>query len=96
MLSKKNKESLLGIKIWIKYIFINFQQNLNTTLNHYLLQQNHSFDWEKTRILDKESNYSKRIISEMINIKKQKNGINLNKDTESLDAAYFDIIKKIK
>jgi len=43
-------------------------------------------------ILDVERNF-KRIVSEMINIKYQKNGINLQTDTESLDHAYFFCLK---
>jgi len=41
------------------------------------LQFKHDFDWEGVEILDVERNFSKRLISEMINIKSQKNGINL-------------------
>jgi len=39
-------------------------------------------------ILDVERNFNKRLISEMINIKCQKNGINLQTDTKALDHAY--------
>jgi len=47
------------------------------------------FDWEGVEILDVERNFNKRLISEIINIKCQKNDINLQTDTESLDCAYF-------
>jgi len=40
-------------------------------------------------ILDVERNFNKRLISEMINIKSQKNGINLQTDIEILDRAHF-------
>jgi len=33
-----------------------------------------------------------KLISKMIHIKKQKNGLNLNSDTELLDESYFDIL----
>jgi len=46
------------------------------------LKFNHNFDWNNVKILDFESNYQKRLISEMIHIKSQKNGINLNEDTD--------------
>jgi len=36
-----------------------------------------------------ERNFNKPLISEMINIKCQKNGINLKTDIEALDRAYF-------
>jgi len=35
-------------------------------------------------------------MSEMIYIKEQRNGINLNNDTELLDDAYFDILDKLR
>jgi len=59
------------------------------------LHKNHDFDWERVEILDVERNFNKRIVSEMINthIKCQKNGINLQTDTDSLDRAYFSCLK---
>jgi len=47
------------------------------------------------KILDIEHNYNKRLITEMIYIKEQKNGINCKKDTEILNGSYFDILKEI-
>jgi len=35
------------------------------------------------------------LISEMIHIKEQKNGLKLNKDTEMLDLSYFNILDKL-
>jgi len=57
-------------------------------ITEHRLQYNHDFDWEGVEILDVERNFNKRIISEMINIKCQKTGINLQTDTEALDRAY--------
>jgi len=37
----------------------------------------HDFDWENPKILDIAKHYQKRLMSEMINIKAQKNAINL-------------------
>lgn len=37
----------------------------------------HMFDWSSVKILDQETNYKKRLISEMTHIKVQKIGINL-------------------
>jgi len=45
-------------------------------------------DWENVKILDFESKYHKRLISE-IRIKEQKNGLKLNKNTELLDLFYL-------
>jgi len=49
----------------------------------------HTFDWNNVRIMDSESNYNKRLVSEMLHIKEQRNGINLQKDTELLDESHF-------
>jgi len=50
--------------------------NHSVIINHRL-QFNHDFDWDNPKILDKEKYYYKRLISEMINIKLQKNTLNL-------------------
>jgi len=44
-------------------------------------------------ILDEEIHYNKRIISEMVHIKKQSYSLNLQRNTDSLDSIYFDIIR---
>jgi len=41
------------------------------------MQLNHDFDWNNIQILNEEPCYYKRLISEMINIKKQSNSLNL-------------------
>jgi len=51
----------------------------------------HEFDWDNVKILDVESNYNKRFISEMIYIKKQKHGLNAQTDTALLDPIYNDL-----
>jgi len=40
------------------------------------LGKNHTFDWLNVKILDFESNYFKRLVSEMIYIKTKSNGLN--------------------
>jgi len=45
--------------------------------------------------MDRESNFYKRIVSEMIHIKEQKSGLNLNSDTELFDASYFDVLNEL-
>jgi len=58
-------------------------RNMSThSVTEHRLQFNHDFDWEDVEILDMERNFNKRLISEMINIKCQKNGINLKTDIE--------------
>jgi len=55
------------------------------------LEFSHDFDRDNVEILDEEIHFNKRIISEMIYIKKQSYGLNLQHDTNSLDFIYFDI-----
>jgi len=68
---------------------INRKTSSLSVITEHRLHHGHDFEWENVRVLDVERNYKKRLISEMINIKEQKNGINLQTDTESLDRAYF-------
>jgi len=63
---------------------------LQSVITEHRLQFNHDVDWEDVKILDSERFLGKRLVSEMMFIKKQKNDINLQSDTEHLDDAYFD------
>ena len=47
-------------------------------------------------ILDEKRYFNKRLISEIIDIKRQTNGLNLQKDIDSLDRTYNDILNKCK
>jgi len=64
-------------------------------ISEHILNYNYSFDWEKVEILDRESNYYKRLIYEMLHIKEQKNGINSQKDTEFLEEFYYCLLNNI-
>jgi len=68
----------------------------NTTqtsvITEHQLKHLHDFDWENVEILDEEVHFNKRLISEMIFIKKQSKGLNLQRDIELLDPIYSDII----
>lgn len=55
----------------------------------------HDFDWDHVEILDKETNYSKRLISEMLHIKEQHNSINRQTDTELLPITYLPTLNKL-
>lgn len=61
-------------------------------INEHMREYNHKFNFENTKILDKENNWHKRLISEMINIKLQDNAINIKEDTQNLNAYYNQII----
>jgi len=56
---------------WYFFLFIMVSQ----------VYMGHQFDWENVKILDEEMNYNKRLISEMIFIKRQKHGLNAQMDT---------------
>jgi len=55
---------------------------------------NHEFDWNNVKVLDEETNYKKRLISEMIHIKKQKCGLNSKNDTDLLDPLYHELVQQ--
>jgi len=55
----------------------------------------HEFNWDNPEILDKEKYYYRRLISEMINIKLQKNALNMQSDIELLQQTYVEILNKI-
>ncbi|KYN09443.1 hypothetical protein ALC57_18450, partial [Trachymyrmex cornetzi] len=63
-----------------------------SVLTNHMLDFNHSFDWKNVRVMDTESHYNKRLISEMLFIKKQYNDINTQKDTEKLSKTYFCLL----
>jgi len=42
--------------------------------------EHNDFIWEKVEMLDMESHYNKRIVSEIIHIKKQRYGLNKQSD----------------
>jgi len=67
----------------------------HTVVSEHIVNFNHAFDWENVQILDHEHNYYKRLISEMIHIKEQKNGLNCINDTDNLDDCYFDILNTL-
>lgn len=63
-----------------------------SVVTEHMLQFNHKFDWDNVEILDVESNYHKRLVSEMLHIKSQNYSINLQKDSEHLNKIYLEII----
>jgi len=64
----------------------------HSVITEHILKLKHKFDWENVKILDTKSNYNKRLISEMLHIKEQTNGINSQKDTEFLDESYYCLL----
>jgi len=74
---------------------INRNTRKHSVITEYRLDKNHEFDWDNPEILDKERYYYKRLISEMINIKSQRNALNMQPDTELLQQIYIEILNKI-
>lgn len=68
----------------------------NSVLARHQIEHNHNFNWNDIEILDIESNFHKRITSEMLHIKSHKNTLNLMTDTESLDNIYIPVFDKIE
>jgi len=64
-----------------------------SVITDHRLKFGHEFDWDNVQILDSESNYNKRLISEMIYIKKQNRDRNLNAQTDTalLNPIYNDL-----
>jgi len=71
---------------------INKKTGTHSVISLHQLENNHTFDWENVKILDKEHFYYNRITSEMIHIKKQINGINKQNDTEQFPDIYLPLI----
>lgn len=74
---------------------INKRSGSPSVVSSHRINLDHDFDWNNVEILDRESSYSKRLISEMIHIKKQPNGLNKQQDTESFPDSYIPILNLI-
>lgn len=71
------------------------QESINGCFNQWYLkinhrlEHNHEFNWNNIRVSDREPFYYKKLIFKMINIKKQKEDVNLQTDTKNLDETYI-------
>jgi len=68
--------------------------NFLSVISRHKLDHDHTIDWRNANILDSEQSYYKRMISEMIHIKRQENGLNKQSDTERFPEIYLPIIEK--
>jgi len=71
---------------------VNKKNGFLSVISNHRLERNHEMNWNEIRILDTESSYSKRLVSEMIFVKKQPNGFNKQSGTDLLSEAYLPII----
>ena len=62
-------------------------------ITEHRVNHNHNFNWKDVKILDKEPSYNKRLISEMIYLKRQKISLNRQNDIESLSDSYQNILQ---
>jgi len=69
---------------------------LHSVIIEHRLNFSHDFDWNNVEILDKEKYLTRRLISEMIHIKRQNNGLNLHSDTECLNDGIISILNKLQ
>ena len=51
-------------------------------------EQDHEFDWDNVKILDRETNFYKLCISEMLHIKSTEHTLNSQNDTQKLNHKY--------
>jgi len=66
-----------------------------SVVSNHRIKHNHDMKWSEAIILDKESSYIKRTVSEMIFIKRQYNGLNKQSDTDLLSDVYLPIIESL-
>jgi len=68
--------------------------SLDEVISEHRLLLGHEFYWDHVEILDEELYLGKRLVSEMLHIKKQTYNLNSQTDTEGLHETYFPIINK--
>lgn len=67
----------------------------HSVITDHRISSNHDFDWDNVSVLDNEPWLRKRLISEILHIKRQKNGLNLQTDTEGLPDMYIPVLEKL-
>lgn len=63
-----------------------------TALVDHVNENNHEFNFNSVKILKNENNYHKRVIHEMLQIKKNHNSINYRTDIQNLNAIYGNVV----
>jgi len=74
-------------------IDINKKCRSQSVISNHRLENNHDMNWNDIKIVDNESSYSKRLISERIHVKKQPYCLNKQSDTDLLSDTYLPIIE---
>jgi len=60
-----------------------------SVITNHVMHHNHEIDWNNVEVLDVEKYCHKRLVSEMLHIKR--NGLNLQTNTDCLDRGYTSI-----
>ncbi|EZA48133.1 hypothetical protein X777_14399 [Ooceraea biroi] len=63
-----------------------------SVISTHRLESGHEFRWGHVVILDEESSYKRRLVSEMVNIKRQVKPLNLQSDTQFLSEEYLTVL----
>ena len=71
---------------------INRKSGSPSVISHHKIENNHEFNWDHVEVLDRETSYEKRLISEMVHIKRHKSALNKQSDTERLPDSYLPVI----
>jgi len=74
---------------------INKKNGALSVISDHKLEYNHDMNWDDAVVLDIEPAYTKRIVSEMVHIKRQCKGLNKQSDTDLLPDVYLPIIKSL-
>jgi len=83
----------LGTRIQEHIKDINKKSGILSVISDHRLDCDHEMNWNGVEIVDTEPSYGKRLISEMIYIKKQKHALNKQSDTELLSDIYLPIME---
>ena len=68
-------------------------KNSESVVFKHWAEFNHEFDWEHVKMIDYESDYRKRLTSEMIHIKCSQFSINKKEDIFTFNRIYFPLLK---
>ncbi|XP_067216923.1 reticulocyte-binding protein homolog 1 isoform X1 [Linepithema humile] len=74
---------------------INKKTGTLSVISEHKIKYNHEFEWDNVKILDKEPTYRKRLISEMIHIKRHTQAINKQSDTDFLPNTYLPTLRSL-
>ncbi|CAG9770176.1 unnamed protein product [Ceutorhynchus assimilis] len=69
-----------------------YTKNANTALDKHMKDSDHCFAFNNTTILNKDNNFHKLMIKEMIEIRKEKNAVNDRTDIMGLSRIYNNLI----